>query len=145
MNDHVSILLRVLAEYSLCDRFPELATYEMLAQIGQLSQSTARAVLLQIQDVIEYYEDFPCCLHRPPTEEQLYTQGRPDICIGHLVEGTQLPYGIKFSDRPRHVLAAGATGSGKTTLFRVIMLAVEALNDEREQQANQSDRVRQEA
>ena len=145
MPDYVAMLLRTLAEYGLCDRFPELTTYQMLAQIGQLSQSTARAVLIQIQDPIEHYKDFPCFLHRPPTEEQLYVQGKPDIQVGKLVEGEQLLYGLKFRDRPRHLLATGATGGGKTTLFRGIMLAVEALNDEREQQTNQPDRDRQEA
>lgn len=145
MSDYVSILLGVLAEYNLCDRHPELATYQMLAQVGQLSQSTARAVLMQIQDVLEHYKDFPCHLHRPPTEDQLYVQGKPDIEVGTLVEGDQLRYGLRFLDRPRHVLAVGATGGGKTTLFRRMMIAVEALNDEREQPGDQPDRDRQEA
>lgn len=139
MPNYVSMLLHELAEYGLCDRHPELATYVMLAQLGQLSQSTAKAVLIHIQELIEHYKDFPCRLHRPPTEEQLYVHGKPDIRVAKLVEGEQLPYYLKVK-KPLHLLATGATGGGKTTLFRGMMLAVEDLNNEREQQTNQPDR-----
>lgn len=139
MPNYVSMLLHLLEKYSLCDRHPELDTYQMLAQMGQLSQSIARGILIQIQEVIEHYKDFPCHLHRTPTKEQLYANGMPDVEVGELVEDDQLRFGIKFLDRPRHILAAGATGSGKTTLFRTLILAVNDLNEKRTKQTCQPD------
>ena len=130
MPNYISMLLRYFEEYSLCDRHPELATYQMLAQMGQLSQGAARGILIQIQDLIEHYKDFPYLLHRAPTFDQLYADGEPDVEVGVLDEDEQLRFGIKFLDRPRHVLVAGTTGSGKTTLFRTLILSVNKLNEQ---------------
>lgn len=138
---YISKLLRVLDEYALCDQYPELAQYQMLAEMGTLSESAAKAILIQLQEVIEYQKDFPNLLHRPPTEEQLYADGRPDVEIGELTEGEQLRFGIKFFDRPRHILAAGATGSGKTTFFRTLILAVNKLNEKQTKQTVQPDNI----
>jgi len=141
MPNYISMLLNLFEEYSLCDRHPELATYQMLAQMGQLSQNVARGILIQIQDLVEHYKDFPCHLHRSPTREQLYADGMPDVEVGTLAEDEQLRYGIKCLDRPRHILAAGATGSGKTTLFRTLILAVESLNEKQTKQTHKSDNI----
>ena len=133
---YVSKLLRVLNEYQLCDHYPQLAQYRMLAEMGHLSDSIAKAILIQLQEVIEHYKDFPNRLHRTPTEEQLYVKGRPDVEIGTLTEDEQLRFGIKLLNRPRQVLAAGATGSGKTTLFRTLIFGVNDLNEKRTKQAD---------
>jgi len=133
---YVSKLLRALNEYGLCDRYPELAQYRMLAEMGHLSESAAQGLLIQLQEIIEHYTDFPNRLHRTPTEEQLYVKGRPDVEIGTLTEDDQLRFGIKLLDRPRQVLAAGATGSGKTTFFRTLIFGVNDLNEKRTKQAD---------
>jgi hypothetical protein len=55
-------------------------------------------------------------LHRPPTAEQLYANGPPDIEIGTLVDAPDVRFGIRYLDRPRAILIAGSAGSGKTNL-----------------------------
>jgi Cdc6-like AAA superfamily ATPase len=141
MPNYVSMLLKSFEEHSLCDRHPELTTYQMLAQMGKLSQNVARGILIQIQDLIEHYKDFPCHLHRVPTRDQLYADGMPDVEVGSLDEDEQLRFGIKFLDRPRHILAAGATGSGKTTLFRTLIMEVNKLNEKRREQTHKPDNI----
>jgi type IV secretory pathway ATPase VirB11/archaellum biosynthesis ATPase len=138
--DHVSKFLQILDEYPLCDRFPELSKYRTLAELGMLSHDIAFGLLIQLQDVIEDQHDFPNLLHRAPTASQLYSEGGPQVSVGHLMEsaeGEQLECRIKL-DRPRHILAAGATGGGKTTLLRSLILKVDSLN-ERRTKTNQSD------
>ena len=90
MPDHVRTLLAVIERYALCDRYPEIVSYRMLAEMGKLSQSAATQLLFQLQDVIDELEDFPNPLHRPPNEDQLYADGKPDIEVGTLIEGDEL-------------------------------------------------------
>ena len=129
MVSYVAMLLRAIREYRLVDRYPELAQYEMLADMGRLSERMARAILSQLQDIIEHCRDFPSFLHRAPAEEQLMAGGPADIEFLTLAEGNEkLRYGIKLLDRVRHVLVAGATGSGKTTVIRNIIFGVHEHN-----------------
>ena len=39
-------------------------------------------------------------------------------------------FGLRILDRPRHVLIAGSTGSGKTTAIRLIIRGIDRLNQE---------------
>ena len=117
---YVSKLLRAFAEYALCDRYPELAQYRMLAEMGHLSESAAKAILIQLQEVIEHHKDFPCNIHRTPTKEQLYPDGDPDIIIGKLTEDKDIPLGLSLSDN-MNCIFAGRAGSGKTTGIRNLM------------------------
>jgi hypothetical protein len=128
MPNYIAMLLAALEAYALCDRYPELDEYRMLAQMGLLSQDQAQLLLYQLQDVVEHLRDFPNTLHRSPAEGQLFEQGRPDITVGHLVEDEQIRIGLRLGGKVPHVLAAGSTGSGKTSLFRVIIDRVESLN-----------------
>jgi len=137
MDRSVAQLLAVLQTYGLADRDPQLAQYQMLAESGMLSPGMAKCILIDLQERVEKQKDFPTPLHRPPTREQLYADGRPDVEVGNLVESEQLRFGIRLRDRPRHILAAGATGSGKTTLLRALICGIEALNEQ--QEAAQSD------
>lgn len=130
MPDHVRTFLAALEHNGLCDRYPELAPYQMLAEMGQLSQSAAAQLLFQLQGVIDELEDFPNELHRPPTQDQLYADGKPDIEVGTLIEGDELRFGIRLRGRVPHILAAGAAGSGKTTLLRVMIIAIEKMNED---------------
>ena len=142
--NYVAMLLEVMQAYALCDRHPDLAQYEMMAQLGQLSQNMAKVILYQLQDVIQESEDFPNFLHRPPSEEQINEEGKPDIEIGNLIEGEQLRFGLRILDRPRHVICAGSTGSGKTTSIRKIILAIHELNklgEQSDEEEKKLDRV----
>ena len=132
MTNYVATLLKVLDGYGLCDRRPELVQYILLAQCGQLSQDMAKALLFQVQEIAEELEDFPCLLHRAPTADQLFSEGPPDFEFFSLVEGEDnLRYGLRLTDRVRHALIAGSTGSGKTTAIRNIIFKIDALNKTR--------------
>ena len=132
-------LYHLIKSYALADRNPEFAQLELMLQRGLISEGMAKAFLYRVQDSIDEQIDFPCPLHRAPTAEQLYAEGKPDVEIGSLAEGDQLRYGIRLLDRPRHILAAGPSGVGKTTLFRVLIAGVERLNEEIEKETDQSD------
>ena len=127
--DYVSTLLYLMDEYALCDRHPELATYLMLAQIGQLSQSAAMAILIQLQDLIEHYKDFPCNIHRPPAEDQWYAKAKPAIELGSLVEAPDLRFGIGLRNG-QHSGFIGQTGAGKTVALRNVILKVHERNEQ---------------
>ena len=133
MEGYVAMLLRVFREYRLTDRYPQLAQYEMLAEMGRLSESMAKAILSQLEPIIDDLYDYPVHLHRPPTGEQLHANGKADIEFLTLQEGEEeVRYGIKLLDRPRFLVAAGATGSGKTTALRNIAIRVDELNAKEE-------------
>ena len=129
MPDYVKMLLAIIAHFALSDRYPQLATYQLMAQMGTLSQDMAKGLLFSLQGAVDQLADFPCFLHRPPTAEQLYANGPADLEFLTLVEsGEGLRYGLKLLDRPRHVIVVGATGAGKTTVIRNIILKIDAHN-----------------
>ena len=86
-----------------------------------LSDDTARGYLLQIEDLVQDAIDHPRPLHRPPSRDELYANGPPDIEVGTLVHAPDVRFGLRFRDSPRGVLITGNSGSGKTTLERVII------------------------
>jgi len=141
---HKSFVAELIAKikyYHLHERYAEVADVLFMAEQGMLSESTAQAYLFSLEETIDRATDFPNFLHRPPTEEQFYADGAPDIEVGHLVEAEDIRLGIRLLDGPSHCLIAGRTKGGKTTLMRVMIDAVEALNDRRKREANQPDPV----
>jgi len=136
---YVNQLLQLIEDYGLEDRYPDrIGPIVLMAQHGMLSESMARAYLIEVQERADELDDHPNFLHRPPTEEQLYAEGRPDIEVGNVAEGEMPRCGLRIRTRTPHVLCAGATGTGKTTLARAIIHQVEVLNAN-EEQANQPD------
>lgn len=127
-HSYVAELLQTIKAYHLDDRYPDLADVVFMAEQSWLSETMGKAYLISIQDLLEHAEDFPNSLHRPPTEEQLYARGEPDIEVGTLVEGEQPRCGIRLRGRVPHILAAGSTGGGKSNLLRVIIHRIEELN-----------------
>jgi len=137
---YVNQLLQVIEAYGLQDRYPdEIEPILLAAQYGMMSDAMAKGYLMSIQPMLDELDDHPNFLHRPPREEQLYAEGRPNIEIGNLLEGERQRFGLRIRNRTPHVLAAGATGGGKTTLLRAIIHQVEALNVQHDEQANQPD------
>lgn len=137
---YVNQLLQVIEAYRLEDRHPEeIEPIVLAAQHGMLSDAMAKGYLMSIQQMLDDSDDHPNFLHRPPAEEQLYSEGRPNIEIGNLLEGERQRFGLRIRNRTPHVLAAGATGGGKTTLLRAIIHQVEALNVQHDEQTNKPD------
>lgn len=128
-SNYVQILLHVINRYNLTVQYPELITYQQLAATGKLSEGMAKAILVQLQPVIDISIDFPNYLHRDPTEQQLNDKGKYDIEIGSLVNDPRIRIGLRYLDKPRHVLSVGATGAGKSTLIRRIIIEVEKANN----------------
>jgi len=137
----VQQLLQDIDAYGLEDRSPDQITPIIrMAQHGMLSDSMARPFLLKIQDIIDGAKDFPIFLHRPPAEEQLNKDGKPDIEIGRIMEGEQQRFGIRLQKGSVPcVLAAGTRGGGQSNLIRAIIHQVEALNVHEEQEADKPD------
>lgn len=122
---YVAQLLQVIVQYGL-DRYEDGARIKLEIERGIMSEQRAKGYLTQVSDFIRHLDDFPNHLHRPPTREQLYAAGKPDVELGTLVEGDEsIRFGLRLIDRPRHVLIAGATGSGKTTALRNIIINVD--------------------
>jgi hypothetical protein len=70
-------------------------------------------------------------LPRPPYEWELYTEGRPDIELGSLLEAEpSMRFGIRFKERPRNVLILGGAGGGKTVTGRSICIGIDQLNQQ---------------
>jgi len=77
--------------------------------------------LLSEQDV-QWAVDHPNALHRPPTLEEFYADGMPEVKIGHLIDAPDVPAGIRLAGRPRSLLVVGNQGAGKTTAIRQFCL-----------------------
>jgi chromosomal replication initiation ATPase DnaA len=141
MNRRSSVaeLIATIKYYHLDEHDDQVADILFMAEQGMLSESMAKAYLFSLQDAIEHAKDFPNFLHRPPTQEQLDARGKPDIEVGTLVEGEQARCGIRLKGRVPHILAAGSTGSGKSTLMRAMIHRIEELNVREETEADQPD------
>jgi len=133
MTDEIAESLRLIEQYRLLDRNPRLEPYVWLARNGRLSAAQGRLLLYRVREMVEHLRDHPCFLHRAPRRKQLTADGPADIEFFTLVEGEEgMRYGIKLLDRPRFLIATGATGSGKSTALRNIALKVDELNSREE-------------
>ena len=122
----VNELLRTIQAYHLDDRHPDdLDNIVFMAEQGMLNDDQARAYLIMMQDWIEEQKRRPNLLPRAPDAEEL---GTFDVEVADLAERQDLRAGIRFRDRPRHILAAGATGFGKSTLVRAIVYGIDQWN-----------------
>ncbi len=75
----------------------------------------------RLKALLDAYEEWslrhPIHLPPPPTEEDLYPDGRPpDFVIGEVIESEGLLYGPRFSGEAGTTVITGIPGGGKTTL-----------------------------
>lgn len=120
--------LRLVEAHALRYRLPTLMPYIALAMHDRLTEGMARQVLnsRRFREAVRRAEASPNHTFRPPTADELYADGPPDITIGSITEGDRLRIGIDL--RPKHALLAGSTGSGKTTAVRAMILAIDRRN-----------------
>lgn len=124
-GQYINALLRAIAEYRLDDRYPELAQIVQMAEHGMLSDNLARGYLQKIQPLIEQLERSHNCLPRVAEQDEL---PEFDFTLAELIENPEVRIGIRLLDRPRHITAAGATGTGKSNLLRALIYGVDQLN-----------------
>ncbi|MHB9071268.1 MAG: ATP-binding protein [Sedimentisphaerales bacterium] len=93
---------------------------------GFLSEKLARNFLFLIEKDINHFKDFPDFLHRTPTPEQLYAEGKPHIRLGQTVSDS-MEIGVRF-DLPLFMVCAGLTGFGKTTALRILLREIHHYN-----------------
>jgi len=134
MKNSISELQRIIRQLKLDEKAPSQLPSSMdwkqilvMAQYNMLSEAMAQTLLYQIEQDTEYLRDFPDFLHRAPTSEQFYAQGRPDIELGHLVADKNLRIGVKLKG-PLFAAISGLTGAGKSTALRVLLKAIHEHN-----------------
>lgn len=119
MGPHASQLLRRIREFRLDDRIPSAAQLRARIEHGRLQEWQAQRYMPWVDALVQEFIDHPNLLHRPPTAEEFHADAQPDIEFASLCEA-DVRCGIRLLDGPRHVIAAGHTGSGKTTAMRGI-------------------------
>lgn len=127
---HAQQLHQMIVTYRLADRDQRYGQYLQMLERGQISELMAQALLHQARQFVEYLLAHPNHLPRAPdTLAQLTESGIPDFEFITLKEGAQCRYGIRLSDRPRHILIAGTTGSGKSSTARAIMRGIDGMRN----------------
>jgi hypothetical protein len=126
MPDYVAMFLAYLQQHALCDWYPEFAPYKRMAETGSLSQDKARLLFAQAQDIVENEPAYRRFIHRPPTEEEWYERGRPQIELGSLVDMPDLRFGISLVGA-QHTCLFGATQAGKTIGLRNIIYKCDSM------------------
>jgi len=126
-KDYKSALRQVIAQYHLDEKYPYWRRVAPLLERGALSEHVCKVLLQKAEKAAQDQEDYPDYLHRLPTAEQLYATGEPQVRLGTALEDPSLVIGVRF-DRPLHIVVAGCTGFGKTTLVRVLLRAVHEYN-----------------
>lgn len=128
-QSHAQQLYQMIQTYRLADRDPRYGQYLQMLERGQITDLMAQALLHQARQFVEHLLDHPNSLHRAASLEQLCERGAPDFEFMTLKEGEQCRYGIRLKDRPRHMLAAGQSGGGKTTTLRVIVCGIDGMRN----------------
>lgn len=127
-NHSLRQLHSAITELNLDAQHPELADIRFQIENHLIDEQLAQDLLLAYDPEIRHAMDHPNPLRRPPTSEELYACGPPDIEIGHLADSPEVRFGLRIRDRPRNILIAGNAGSGKTNATVVILEGVNRLN-----------------
>jgi hypothetical protein len=126
-TDYRSVLEQIIVRHGLDEKRPYWASVQRLIERRKLSHATCKALLTAAERAVQELEDYPDHLHRTPTAEQLYAGGEPQVRLGTLLSDESLVVGIRF-DRPLHIVVAGTTGFGKTTIIRAMLKAIHEFN-----------------
>ena len=122
---NVELLHRYIVELNLDNTSDQVAGLRLAIETGRMSELQAKAWLHALEPAIQHAQDFPDVTHRLPDNEELYADGEPDVEIGTLENG--LRFGIRFLDRPRHILISGSTGSAKSSCVRHLIMEIDQL------------------
>ncbi|HDY68194.1 MAG TPA: hypothetical protein ENH85_10415 [Candidatus Scalindua sp.] len=126
-DQEINLLYKDIKQWLLHWRHPELQRVLDRIEKGRMRPQQAKRWRKKIKPWREAQEK---CLNPfgppPGSQEEL---GRIDVEVGHLVENPDIRIGIKILDQKgKSVIAAGATGSGKSNLIRRLIYGIDALN-----------------
>lgn len=128
MSQYAKMLYRYIAELNLDLNDDQVAQIRVRIEAGKMSEMQAKAWLRALEPVIQHAIDFPDVTHRLPDDEDLNADGGPDVEIGNLANG--LRFGIRFLDRPRHILITGSTGAAKSSCVRHLIEEIDRQCDD---------------
>ena len=120
-------LIKRIVQYGLDQRSLYWKNIKDAVQKNMLDDDMGELLLFQMEPDVQQQIDYPDYLHRVPTPEQLYAQGMPEVRLGYIKENPELIFGIRF-DMPLHMIVAGLTGFGKTTLMRTLQKGIYQYN-----------------
>jgi len=129
MTNPMQELKQMILTYRLADRDPRYDQYLKMIDAGQITNLMAQALLHRARHYVEYLRVRPNLLAKSPSQDQLCETASPDFEFMTLEEGAQCRYGIRLADRPRHMLAAGQSGAGKTTTLRVVVRGIDGMRN----------------
>ncbi len=128
MGKYVGLALETIHRYGLAERSDQIATCARLLQIGEMGESEAEMLLLQLEPWARRQERKPNFLSRAPDFDEIYPNGQGDLIrIGQLVERPDVPIGVRPTD-PLTIVVAGTPGSGKTILIRRTVINIDESN-----------------
>ncbi|MFC1764996.1 hypothetical protein ACFL6U_23365 [Planctomycetota bacterium] len=120
-------LMRIINHYLLHYRYPKWKQILEVIKYGYYDDSFCAILIHDAEQDAEIIEKQGNFLPEPPTEEQLYDRGPPDIELGTAIE-SDCRMGINYLSRPYNVWINGSAGNGKTVLCRKILQSIDAQN-----------------
>jgi len=128
MPNFRSQLISIIGHYRLDFRSPRWKEDLYMAEEELYPEDFCEMLVSEAREDAEKIEAKGNFLWQPPTKDELYAEGKPDIELGNLSEGDQQRFGIRFRDRPRNILIIGGAGGGKSVTCRVICIRVDEVN-----------------
>lgn len=114
-------LKQLIDRYHLANRHEDIATYQQMIELDMMSEPLAKNLVRTMQPLVEAQKRCPNLLPAPPTADDL---GSFDLEFGDAIERSGIRAGFNVSDRPRHVIASGSTGFGKTIFLRSLLTSL---------------------
>ena len=121
-------LISIIKHYHLDFRKPYWKDTLFMIEEGMYSDDYCQILLSEARLDAEIVENQGNFLWRPPDEDELFSEGKPDIELGNMIEGSQCRIGISLKTRPKNVLIIAGAGAGKTVCSRDICIQVDRLN-----------------
>lgn len=125
MNPQSVQLYELIKHHRLNWRHPELERIVRKIERDKMRPQEAKRWLRKIRPWVEQQERCFNPFPPAPSQEEL---GHFDIEVGELTEKPGVRVGVRVLDRPRHVVAAGFTGTGKSNLLRKIIDGLNTIN-----------------
>lgn len=122
---NIQRLMGLIGRHRL-EHFTEVRHWLDLIELGLMDDGLAEVLSFRCQRYIERQRRRPNLLEPDPTHDELYpgSAGGPDLRLGHLLEGPDVPIGMILQGAV-HCIMSGTTGFGKSVILRQVTLAGE--------------------